>query len=303
MTGSTVAALRLVIWLATLWPACGLGAAYDPVMRTLPLTHHVSLDEVLDSGLRPRQLSRDSFQDFRVAIGSVSLDFGETSFDFKDFGIELSFSGTGVLTRMNLQSQGIRNAPTVSAWFEDWSRAMGVPNPFPEEALRGLSGYEDIGTLTGLRKDFGPYVIAIAPRAVGRDLGNERRYVADATVMIYAGGKPLDLPIVFTTAVPTERHRSLNFEWYSRQELYELQMVSNSHNEEWLGIPPEDTSDIEKAIESLRRGPGARPSPLPPATVFQEPAEPSRSAWLVWTLPGLLILVGAWLLAKKRGPS
>jgi hypothetical protein len=89
---------------------------------------------------------------------------------------------------MNLQSQGIRNAPTVSAWFEDWSRAMGVPNPFPELALRGLSGYEDIGTLTGLRKDFGPYVIAIAPRAVGRDLGNERRYVADATVIHECAG-------------------------------------------------------------------------------------------------------------------
>ena len=79
MTGSTVAALRLVIWLATLWPTCGLGAAYDPVMRTLPLTHHVSLDEVLDSGLRPRQLSRDSFQDFRVAIGSVRLDRVDTA--------------------------------------------------------------------------------------------------------------------------------------------------------------------------------------------------------------------------------
>jgi len=297
-----LANFRRVVLLAMLWPACGLGAAYDPVMRTLPLSRHLTLDDVLDSGIRPRKLSLESLQRFRVAIGSVRLDFGGTSFEFKDYGIGLSFSGTGVLIEMDLQSQGIRDAPTVAGWFADWSRAMGVPNPFPEEALRGLSGYEDVGSITGLFKEYGAYAIGIAPRAVGTDLGNGRRYAADATVVIFADGKPLHLPVVFASALPTEKYRSLNLEPYSREELYELQEVTNSHNEEWLGIPRESPGDYKKMIESVRRGPGVPPSPRPSGTFSPEPMEPSRSAWRMWALLGLLVVVGASWLTKRRVP-
>ena len=271
MKVSIPATLRLVILLAGLWPAYGLGVAYDPNLRTLSLTHHVSLDEVLDSGLRPRKLSHDSLSAFRVAIGSVRLDFGRTSFDFMDYGIGLSFSGTGVLTRLDLQSHGIREAPTVAFWFANWSRAMGVPNPYPEAALHGLSGNEDIGTITGLFKDYGAYAISITPRAVGRDLGNGRRYAVDATVAIFSNGKPLDLPIIFAPVVPAERHRSLNLEPYSKEELYELQEVTNNHNEEWLGIPRERDVDLKELIDSARLGAAVPPAPPLAGSLPTEP--------------------------------
>lgn len=300
MKVSIPAILRLVILLAGLWPAYGLGVVYDPNLRTLSLTHHVSLDEVLDSGLRPRKLSHDSLSAFRVAIGSVRLDFGRTSFDFKDYGIGLSFSGTGVLTRLDLQSHGIREAPTVASWFANWSRAMGVPNPYPEAALHGLSGNEDIGTITGLFKDYGAYAISITPRAVGRDLGNGRRYAVDATVAIFSNGKPLDLPIIFAPVVPAERHRSLNLEPYSKEELYELQEVTNNHNAEWLGIPRERDVDFKKLIDSARLGAAVPPAQPLPGSLPDKKLELSQQNRLKWAVVGLLLIAGIGLLKKRR---
>ena len=300
MKVSIPATLRLVILLAGLWPAYGLVVEYDPNLRTLSLTHHVSLDEVLDSGLRPRKLSHDSLSAFRVAIGSVRLDFGRTSFDFMDYGIGLSFSGTGVLTRLDLQSHGIREAPTVAFWFANWSRAMGVPNPYPEAALHGLSGNEDIGTITGLFKDYGAYAISITPRAVGRDLGNGRRYAVDATVAIFSNGKPLDLPIIFAPVVPAERHRSLNLEPYSKEELYELQEVTNNHNEEWLGIPRERDVDLKELIDSARLGAAVPPAPPLAGSLPDKKLELSQQNRLKWAVVGLLLIAGIWLLTKRR---
>lgn len=294
----------LAVVLVLLHPVRSFGAAYDPAVRIIPLTKHVSIDDVLDSGLRPRKLSTSSSRDFHVAIGSVRLDFDESKFEFKDYRVSMSFSGTGVMIRMSLQSQGLRDAKTVASWFEEWSRAMKVANPFPEESLRNLSGWEDIGSIRGLFKDFGAYAVGIAPRAVGANPNAVRRYVVDATVVIFANGKSLDLPIIFAPVQPSEKYRHINLEPYSKEELHEIQEVTFSHDEEWLGIPRRQAGDFKKMIEAVRSGeldPQLLEQPQKPnSPQTAQTQKVAERRWLMWGLSGILTIVAVWLLLRKR---